>query len=180
MELFVAPLKFSNTSLLENIINELSALFNFKITVINLNLDISKSYYKERGQYYSSEIIYEAIKHTKELNGKILILVEFDIFIPVFTYIFGEAQLNGKHSLVSLCRLHEEFYSGTTDDKLLLRRTIKEILHELGHNFGLIHCRNWDCVMHSAQGIEEIDIKGVDFCDFCKAEINSSVKLISS
>ncbi|MCK7534121.1 MAG: hypothetical protein MZV63_25400 [Marinilabiliales bacterium] len=26
------------------------------------------------------------------------------------------------------------------DDALLLDRTIKEVVHELGHTFGLIHC----------------------------------------
>ncbi|MGE5399311.1 MAG: hypothetical protein ACM3S2_02845 [Ignavibacteriales bacterium] len=32
---------------------------------------------------------------------------------------------------------------------------------------GLIHCRSWDCVMHSSQGVEEIDIKGQFYCPDC-------------
>lgn len=89
------------------------------------------------------------------------------------TFVFGEAQLKGKHSIVSVCRLHEEFYLEKTDEKLLLERAMKEVLHELGHNFGLLHCTNWDCVMHSSLGIEEVDIKGGRFCNKCKEMISS-------
>jgi len=90
-------------------------------------------------------------------------MTELDIYVPVLTFLFGEAQLNGKLSLVSVCRLHEEFYSGTSDSGLLLERTLKESLHELGHNYGLIHCHDWDCVMHSSNSVEEVDIKDIIF-----------------
>jgi archaemetzincin len=90
-----------------------------------------------------------------------------DIFVPALTFIFGEAQLNGKHSIVSVCRLHEEFYTSVTNNELLFERTIKEILHELGHNFGLRHCVDWNCVMHASHGIEEVDIKGNSYCRNC-------------
>jgi archaemetzincin len=70
-----------------------------------------------------------------------------------------------------VCRLHEEFYSERTDEVLLKERTLKEILHELGHNFGLKHCINWDCVMHSSTSIEEVDIKGKSYCSECYRSI---------
>lgn len=94
-----------------------------------------------------------------------------DLYIPIFTFLFGEAQLRGKHSIVSLCRLHEEFYTGRTDMPLLFNRAMKEIYHELGHNFGLLHCENWECVMHASAGIEEVDIKGEFYCKKCMEQI---------
>ena len=114
-----------------------------------------------------------ATQLTEDINGKVLLLTEFDLYIPALTFVFGEAQLRGKHSIVSVCRLHEEFYLGKTDDQLLLKRSMKEVLHELGHNFGLLHCSNWDCVMHSSLGIEEVDIKGDSYCNDCKKLISS-------
>ena len=48
---------------------------------------------------------------------------------------------------------------------------MKEVLHELGHCYGLIHCIDWDCVMHSSQGIEEVDIKGEFYCRNCARHI---------
>ncbi|MGE5402340.1 MAG: archaemetzincin family Zn-dependent metalloprotease [Ignavibacteriales bacterium] len=168
MSFFIAPIEFSHFPLLKNLIREISEIFKDQVSVINLPLDAKTAFSKERGQYYSTQLIADAIKLTPAYDGKVLLLVDFDLYVPVFTYVFGEAQLNGKHSIVSICRLHEEFYSGHTNDKLLSERTAKEVLHELGHNMGLIHCKNWDCVMHSSQGIEEIDIKGSFYCETCR------------
>jgi archaemetzincin len=150
-------------------------LHSFDVVFINLPLEIEPSFSAERGQYFSTSLIAETIKLTDDYDGKILVLAEFDLFVPVFTYVFGEAQLNGKHAIVSVCRLHEEFHSGETNDELLLERSLKEILHELGHTFGLIHCRDWECVMHVSQGIEEIDIKGKGFCHLCLNKILTQI-----
>jgi archaemetzincin len=177
MSIYIAPLKFSNSALLSFILKELQRIFsessflNQKIEVLNLDVDIEKAYSKERAQYYSTKIISEVIKKTESPDGKIIVLTDVDLYIPVLTFVFGEAQLDGKHSIVSICRLHEEFYSGITNDKLLIERTIKEILHELGHNYGLIHCIDWDCVMHSSTSIEEVDIKGGNYCKECGKKI---------
>ena len=173
MDIFIAPVKFSNVQLLKNLAAELSQRFSCKINIINLSIDIENFLSKERGQYFSTQIIADAINQSGEFNGKVIILTDVDIYVPVLTFIFGEAQLNGKHSIVSVCRLHEEFYSGESNDGLLLERTIKEVLHELGHNYGLVHCLNWDCVMHSSPGIEEVDIKGSTFCRSCAAKVES-------
>lgn len=171
-EITIAPINFSNPELIDKIISEIKKFLPYKIKLLPLQLDLSFAYSIERGQYYSTKIIQHLLPYSENLNGKFLALVEVDLFIPVFTYVFGEAQLNGKVSLVSLTRLHEEFYSGISDEKILIQRTIKEILHELGHNFGLIHCKDWDCVMHASMGIEEVDIKGIDYCAKCKGIIH--------
>jgi archaemetzincin len=170
-EITLAPINFSNPDLIDKIIPELKKFLSSPINVNPLKLDLSFAYSIERGQYYSTKILQHLLPFSESSKGKFIALVEVDLYIPVFTYVFGEAQLNGKVSLVSLCRLHEEFYSGNSNEKLLIERTIKEILHELGHNFGLIHCKDWDCVMHSSLGIEEVDIKGIDYCRSCKSLI---------
>jgi archaemetzincin len=167
MDIFLVPLKFYNQQLQQNIVDELSRRFADKVSVINLNVDIDDFFSIDRQQYYSTQIIAEAIKQTESIEGKIILLTDVDIFVPALTFIFGEAQLNGKHSIVSVCRLHEEFYTSVTNNELLFERTIKEILHELGHNFGLRHCVDWNCVMHASHGIEEVDIKGNSYCRNC-------------
>jgi archaemetzincin len=167
-DIYIAPVNISNKEMVQKVIGELSKILSSKIHTVELKLDLKKSYSIERNQYYSTQIIADTVNHTNNLEGKVVIIVDFDLYIPVFTFIFGEAQLNGKHSIVSLCRLHEEFYTGQTNEVLLFERTIKEILHELGHNFGLLHCNNWDCVMHASSIIEEVDIKGISYCSECR------------
>ncbi|GMU95879.1 archaemetzincin family Zn-dependent metalloprotease [Ignavibacterium album] len=170
-EIVLAPINFSNPELIDKIVTELGKFLPYKIRLNTIQLDISFAYSTERKQFYSTKIIQHLIPYSENVDGKFTALVEVDLFIPVFTYVLGEAQLNGKVSIVSLARLHEEIYSGISDEKLLIERTVKEILHELGHNFGLIHCKDWDCVMHSSMGIEEVDIKGIDYCANCKSMI---------
>jgi archaemetzincin len=176
MDIFLVPLKFSNSSLLKNIRDFLTKIFSCRVNLTGLDIEIDSAYIKGRGQYYSSQIISEAVNLAGGFDGKILILTELDLCIPVLTFVFGEAQLNGKHSIVSVCRLHEEFYSGESNENLLFERIKKEVLHELGHNFGLKHCQDWDCVMHSSPGIEEVDIKGGYYCKNCITGINAGQK----
>jgi|ERR1035437_497869 archaemetzincin len=170
--IYIVPVKFSNNSFLKKIIKELNRRFRSDISLLALDLDVEQAYSEERGQFFSSQIIAGTTALTKTIPGKILLITEVDLFVPVLTFVFGEAQLNGKHSVVSVCRLHEEFYSGISDDELLFQRTMKEILHELGHCFGLLHCIDWDCVMHSSQGIEEVDIKGNFYCKVCARSVD--------
>ena len=167
----IAPVRFYNNSFLKKIIKELNSRFRSDISLISLDLDVEETFSEDRGQFFSSQIIALSTPLTQTVSGKVLMITEVDLFVPVLTFVFGEAQLNGKHSLVSVCRLHEEFYSGVSDDELLFQRTMKEILHELGHCFGLIHCIDWDCVMHSSQGIEEVDIKGNFYCKTCARSV---------
>jgi len=171
MDIFIAPLKFYSALLLQNLVTELSKRFSSNIRIIDLKINLDDFLSVEREQYFSTRIIAEAMKLTGDYNGKIILLTDVDIFVPVLTFIFGEAQLNGKHSILSVCRLHEEFYSGISNEKLLFERTIKEALHELGHCYGLRHCIDWDCVMHSSPGIEEVDIKGMTFCRNCISKV---------
>ncbi len=171
MDIFIAPLKFYSNLLLQNLVPELSKRFSSKIHVVEIQLNLDDFFSVDRGQYFSTQIIAEVINLTERFNGKVVLLTDVDIFVPALTFIFGEAQLNGKHSVLSVCRLHEEFYSGISNETLLLERTIKEVLHELGHNYGLRHCIDWDCVMHASHGIEEVDIKGNTYCRKCVSMI---------
>jgi archaemetzincin len=175
MRINLIPVEIKNHSLIEFIKKKLELIFNSEILIDDIDLNLTHFFNESRNQYYSTEIISSAIPLAEKLQGKVLLLVDVDLFVPVFTYLFGEAQLNGKLSIVSTFRLYEEFYTGRTDDKLFFQRVLKEVLHELGHNFGLIHCENWNCVMHSSAGIEEVDVKGEFYCKKCETSVNNSL-----
>jgi archaemetzincin len=175
MKIYIAPLKFSNKEVTVRLVNELSGIFSVHIDTIHIDIDLSDSYSSERKQYHSTKIIESAINKTESASGKILLITEADLYVPVLTFVFGEAQLGGNLSIVSVCRLHEEFYTGHTNEELFYERTKKEVLHELGHTFGLLHCFDWDCVMHSSNSVEEVDIKGNIYCKHCFDEIKNHI-----
>ena len=121
-----------------------------------------------RGQYHSTAIL----QRLEPLAGgeeeiRLLGVTEADLFVPVLTFVFGEAQLNGRCALVSLRRLREEFYGLPARDALLEERLLKEAVHELGHTFGLRHCQDWRCVMASTHAVERLDLKEAKFCAAC-------------
>lgn len=120
-----------------------------------------------RNQYNSTAVISAAQDRFRRASGKILCVTDVDLFVPVLTFVFGEAQLDGTVAVVSTFRLKETLYGLPENPPLLEERLFKESVHELGHTFGLIHCGDYHCVMHTSTSVEEIDLKSAEFCRAC-------------
>jgi len=124
-----------------------------------------------RGQYYSTAILQEMERRAGG-GVRVLGVTSCDLYVPVLTFVFGEAQLDGGCALVSTARLREEFYGLPANEDILRGRLVKEAAHELGHTFGLRHCPEWSCVMASSHGVERLDIKRAEFCADCRKPID--------
>ena len=98
------------------------------------------AYDTKRGQYQSVEIMKMLAQHAPLDASRVLGVTDVDLAIPMLSFLFGQAQFDGPIAVVSLCRLHQEFYGLPPQENLLRERTVKEVLHELGHTFGLVHC----------------------------------------
>ena len=128
-----------------------------------------------RGQYCSTEILAQMAASVDSSTWRALAVAGFDLYIPILTFVFGEAQLAGPCALVSIHRLRQEAYGFPPDHKLLQERLRKEAVHELGHTLGLTHCAEGNCVMASSHAVEWIDLKSADFCPSCRARARDSV-----
>ena len=126
-----------------------------------------------RRQYHSTEILKKIHQSPASDAWKVLGVTEKDLYIPVLTFVFGEAQLTDGGAVVSAHRLRQEFYGLPTDPELLHERLLKEALHELGHTHGLRHCQDYTCVMSSSNGVERIDLKSAEFCPTCAQALPS-------
>jgi archaemetzincin len=100
--------------------------------------------------------------------GKVLAVTDQDLFIPILTFVFGEAQLDGRYAVVSTARLGEP---GLPDPRVALERLAKEGVHELGHCFGLVHCDSPGCVMGRSSSARDVDRKRGEFCSKCRARL---------
>jgi archaemetzincin len=145
--------------------------FKIQTRIRNRLFNLSPVYDPVRNQYNSSGLLLELINETPPETLRILGVTDLDVFIPIFTFLFGEAQLNGTGALVSTHRLHNQFYGIPENKELLKSRLLKEGIHELGHTFGLIHCFALNCVMKSSTYVEDIDQKSAHFCSFCEQEV---------
>lgn len=144
-------------------------VFGVKTKTLPSPLNIDRAHDQSRGQYNSTALLAFLINLNASLQEKRILVVDVDLYIPVLTFVFGEAQLNGSAAIVSTHRLQNQFYGLPHDDNLMFKRLEKEVVHELGHTFGLYHCRQFECVMRSSTYVEEIDLKRVDMCDSCRA-----------
>jgi archaemetzincin len=129
-----------------------------------------------RGQYGSIPVLEMLVRLCPGDAFKLLGLTERDLFIPVLTFVFGHAQLGGRAAVVSLARLRQEFYGLAPNREVFLERAQKEMLHECGHLFGLVHCPDGNCAMSLATGVRQIDFKRAAFCARCAARIERNRK----
>lgn len=130
--------------------------------------NLPRAFDSSRGQYNSTLLLAELLYQYPFPEQKTIAVVDVDLYIPVLTFVFGEAQLRGQAAVVSTARLGNQFYGLPEDEDLLLHRLEKEIVHELGHTFGLYHCHQFECVMRSSTYVEEIDLKQGELCRGCK------------
>ena len=98
---------------------------------------------------------------------KVIGVVDLDLFVPILSYVFGEARQGGRCALVSIHRLKKNWDDSTSSMSLFLERTTKVALHELGHLFNLVHCMNEKCLMHFSGGIQDLDKSPPYFCRYC-------------
>jgi archaemetzincin len=118
-------------------------------------------------QYQSVEFMKMLAQSAPRDAARVLGVTDVDLAIPMLSFLFGQAQLDGPVAVVSLCRLRQEFYGLPAEEDLLRERTIKEVLHELGHTFGLVHCSESKCAMSLATHIGLVDDKAEQYCERC-------------
>ena len=145
---------------------QLAPTFRMACQVRPERLDVAFARDRMRNQHYSTAIL-QAMQPLVEPGARLLAVTSVDLYVPVLTFVFGEAQLTGSCAVVSLHRLREEFYGLPAREELMRERLVKEAVHELGHTFGLRHCDDWRCVMTSSHAVERLDVKGAEFCFLC-------------
>ena len=118
-----------------------------------------------RGQHSSSQILKWLVGRVP--SGRVLAVTDADLFIPVLTFVYGEAQLGGEAAVVSTARLASS-PGAVADEKLFRQRVVKECIHELGHTFGLLHCDSAECVMARSVNLLEVDAKRMTLCGDCE------------
>ena len=160
------PLSRANLKRLERLALSLTHVFQTPCRVQPQPMDIAFAFDPLRGQYHSTAILRKLAENPN--GSRILGVAPCDLYVPVLTFVFGEAQVEGDCAVVSTARLREEFYGLPPREDLLHERLLKEAVHELGHTFGLRHCDNWQCVMASSYAVERIDVKDADFCSPCR------------
>ncbi len=116
-------------------------------------------------QQYDAGVILDTLAAETPAGRLKLGLTAFDLCLPGFTHVFGQAQMNGRAAVVSSHRL-----AGPTGDApraVLYNRLVKVALHEMAHVLGAVHCHRPECLMRFSSTLRQVDALGLAFCPEC-------------
>ncbi|MBU0734040.1 MAG: archaemetzincin family Zn-dependent metalloprotease [Proteobacteria bacterium] len=152
---------------------EIDRIFDCRTEIIPLPDDLTYALDPVRNQYHSTTILDRLTRLTPRHAVKALAIVEVDLFIPILTYVYGEAQVGGKTCIVSTYRLAEGVSLGS---EAYLQRVAKEAIHELGYTFNLRHCRDKPCIMHYCRTLSDVDRRSGQLCRYCRVFLKDEMK----
>jgi archaemetzincin len=164
--LYVAATEEVEREALAAVTGRVAAEFDYPVRGLELG-SVEFAFNAERAQYSSIAVLDMLLRQCPPDAGKLLAVTERDLYIPVLTFVFGQAQLGGRVAVVSFARLRQEFYGLAANREIFLERAYKEALHETGHLFGLVHCAEGGCAMSLSTTVRQIDLKDDAFCAAC-------------
>ena len=147
--------------------------FNCQSGYATCSLDMMAYYNPSRRQYDANKLIQSLSELATDDTVKVMGILRVDLYVPILTYIFGQAELGGSTGVSSLYRLRNELYGLEIDNMLLVERFRKVVIHETGHLFGLIHCHTPGCLMRSSTYVEDLDQKELRFCHSCSEKLSN-------
>ena len=171
----ITPICDSKSLQLDLIRTGVREIFQCDTEVMDLLSNIEFAFDPVRDQYHSTSILEKLADSVPAHAVKILAICDVDLFIPILTHVYGEAQLGGKACIISTFRLKQDL-PPLNPEKNFQNRIVKEAIHELGHSFNLRHCKDSICSMHYCRTIEDVDRKTDQLCRYCKVLLGDEKK----
>lgn len=169
MKITLKPLGNIADEIMEELKDRVGGIFHCPVEIKAGFSDLAQAYDPQRKQYFSSKLLASLKK--SEGDERVVGIADVDLYVPRLNFVFGEADMVSGAAIISLCRLRQEYYGLAPDEALFLKRATKEIVHEVGHTFGLGHCPNNKCVMHFSNSLADTDLKEALFCNKCRPKI---------
>ena len=173
--ILISPVGDLSAELIEATAGEIKRVFGFSTETESVLQDLAFALDQNRNQYHSTLILDQLAAKSPGRAIRVIAIAQVDLFIPILTHVYGEAQLGGTACIVSTYRLNEG-RSGMNISQKFIARIVKEAIHELGHTFKLRHCPELTCIMHYCRNEEDVDRKSDQLCRYCKVMLEDEIK----
>ncbi len=167
-ELKIIPFGKVPIEVLDAIAEELQSAYGI-FAIIDNPLGLPKEFFNPVRHQFQSDKVLDFISN--RFRERTLAVTDSDIYTEKLSFIFGHAQVGGTASLISIHRLDPMLYKKQDKEGILIERSVKEAVHEIGHVLGLEHCDNTDCVMSFSNTVFDVDKKSKGLCERCKNKI---------
>lgn len=164
------PLGKVDTSLVQAAGRGITHLYGLRVRVLESSKLPRSAYYKPRRRYRADKIL--RFLHGEVFSCRVVMaLTATDISVTKGKHkdwgIFGLAEIAGKAAVVSSYRLRKR-----AGQRLLKKRFIKVVNHELGHALGMPHIPQKGCLMQDAAGtIRTVDAEKGLLCEESRRRI---------
>lgn len=95
-------------------------------------------------------------------------LTDIDLYPdPSWNFVFGQASFVERVGVFSFARYFPDFGGAAADGDpgpRVLERSLKVMVHEVGHMFGIQHCIYFECVMNGSNHLAETDARPHHLC----------------
>jgi len=98
-EIQIVPVGSVDRDILEFLSTALGETLGAKCVVSPGAVDPTDAFNGTRRQYNSTQILSKLLENDNADGGKLLGVADVDLFIPVLTFVFGEAQLENRAAL---------------------------------------------------------------------------------
>ena len=172
--ILISPVGDLSTELLDKMAEKIKRIFGFSTAIDSILQDLSFALDHNRNQHHSTMILEQLAYNIPSNAIRVIAVAQVDLFIPILTHVYGEAQLGGTACIVSTFRLNEGRSAMNVSQKYI-DRIVKESIHELGHTFSLRHCPEDACIMHYCRNEEDVDRKSDELCRYCKVMLEDEI-----
>jgi archaemetzincin len=162
--ILLANMGYKDRDILREIAWHVNRRFGVEVITSDLFFPECSSHGPERETYAASLLL----SYLRKFSGddvRVLGITDVDLSFPGLNYIFGLSDPPSGVSVVSGFRFRSR--DGSTASERVRNRMVKTSIHELGHLFGLSHCKQRTCVMSFSFTVGDTDYKSAKFCERC-------------
>lgn len=169
MILAIVPVGTIRGSVLNTIKYEITNHIPYEKVVREQKINLPDSYDPVKKQYNADSFFSET---EASEHDSLLLVADTDMYLGPMDYVFGHYK--GKSGIVSLRRI-DPSWDDRDDPQTFRNRLINESVHQLGHTFGLSHCKK-KCVMKNVSDVIDVDRRSIGFCPACSKTLEKHFK----